>query len=233
MKSFVNLLHSRSFCQVNFIRNVIIKETEIVGSRSLTPEIKLRLITENCLLFNATAEEMKNLPFTDPFWGFYWPGGMSISRYILDNPNVVKGKQVLDFGSGCGATSIACVISKCERVVANDIDVVAEIAAKINSELNNVQIETNTRNLIDDPATFDFDVITFGDVFYDEEFAAQLLPWIIKLVEKDKICIIGDPGRHALSKNLKLKLLEKYELPENACIENHGFKSSNVFKVLR
>lgn len=43
-------------------------------------------------------------------------------RYILDNPCVVKGRSVLDLGSGCGATAIAAVMSGASQVLANDID---------------------------------------------------------------------------------------------------------------
>lgn len=232
MRNPTKFFISRAFCQSNAIKDLIICETEIVRTQSLTPEIKLRLITEECRLFHSTSEELDKLPFDDPFWGFYWPGGMSITRYLLDNPDVVKGKRVLDFGSGCGATSIAAKMNMCQQVVANDIDKTAAIAAKLNAKLNNVTIETDTRNLINDPSTFTFDVIAFGDVFYDEEFAAQLLPWITKLVANKQTCLIGDPGRHALSKKLKLKLLARYELPENVCIENHGFKFTNVYKVM-
>lgn len=226
------LLQFRAFCRSSkHIEEVIKRETEIT-TQHLTPEIKLRLITKNCRLFHSTDEEMKNLvSFTDPFWGFYWPGGQSMSRFILDNPEIVKGKRVLDFGSGCAATAIACKMSECRSVVANDIDETAEIAAKLNAELNFVKIETSTRNLINDPSSFDFDFVVFGDVFYDEEFAGQLYPWIKNLIANNQTCLIGDPGRHALSKKLNLKLLTRYELPESSCIENHGFKFTNVFKV--
>ena len=27
-----------------------------------------------------------------PFWAFWWPGGQSIARYVLDNPQLVRGK---------------------------------------------------------------------------------------------------------------------------------------------
>lgn len=43
-------------------------------------------------------------------------------RYLLDNPEVVRGKSVLDLGSGCGATAIAAKMSGASRVLANDID---------------------------------------------------------------------------------------------------------------
>lgn len=115
--------------------------------------------------------------------------------------------------------------------MANDIDATAAIAACLNAELNNVEIETDTRNLIGDPCSYNFGVVALGDVFYDSDFAAQLLPWVKRLVENNQTCLIGDPGRHALSKELNLKLLAKYELPENVCIENHGFKFTSVFEV--
>lgn len=215
------------------IQTVIERETEISTQKNLTPEIKLRLITENCRLFHATSEELEKLKeFSDPFWGFYWPGGQSISRYILDNPEVVRAKKVLDFGSGCGATSIACRFSGCSSVLANDIDETAEVAAKINAKLNNVSIDTSTKNLINDPASFNFDVVALGDVFYDEAFARELLPWIKNLLKNNQTCLIGDPGRHALSKELNLELLARYQLPVSSCIENHGFKFTNVFKVV-
>lgn len=229
--SFSKYVFSRGLRQSQQIKELIIRETEIVDKTSLTPEIKLRLITENCRLFHASSDELKSLPFADPFWGFYWPGGMSITRYILNHPEVVMGKKVLDFGSGCGATSIASKMMMCEDVVANDIDETAAIAAELNAEINNVKIRTDTRNLINDPSTFQYDIVAFGDVFYDEEFASKLLPWISKLVANKQTCLIGDPGRHALSKQLNLKLLARYELPENVCIENHGFRFTNVFKV--
>lgn len=231
MRGFLRNISSRGLSLSQDIKELIIRETHIVGERTLTPEIKLRLITEDCRLFHATSIELKDLPFADPFWAFYWPGGMSITRYILDHPCIVRNKKVLDFGSGCAATSIASKMMKCEEVVANDIDETAAIAAELNAALNNVQIRTDTRNLINNPSTFQYDVVAFGDVFYDEEFAAELLPWINKLVANKQTCLIGDPGRHALSKNLKLKLLARYELPENVCIENHGFTFTNVFQV--
>lgn len=226
-------LKSFQFCSltaVKSIKNFIINETKITQNH-LTPEIKLRLITENCRLFHSTGDELNSMPFTDPFWGFYWPGGQATSRYILDNPRIVKGKKILDFGSGCAASSIAARLSSCSFVVANDIDETAEIAAQLNAEMNKVQIVSDTRNLINHPFTFDFDVVLLGDVFYDESFAAQLLPWIKNLHANNQTCLIGDPGRHALCKELNLQLLARYELPENVCIENHGFKFTNVFKV--
>lgn len=66
-------------------------------------------------------EEEKVFP-NDPFWGFYWPGGQAVSRYIEENPKAVRGKVVLDIGSGCGASAIAAVKAGALRAISNDID---------------------------------------------------------------------------------------------------------------
>lgn len=228
-------LTKRSFCKtVEHYENVITRETEVVTNK-LVPELKLHLITKNCSLFHSKVDE--SFPFkSDPFFAFFWPGGISVTRYLFDNPKVVRNKSLLDFGAGCGATAIAAKMCGAKKSVANDIDEVSMIAAKMNAKLNGVEIETDARNLINHPDSFEYDVIFFGDVFYDEEFANLLLPWIEKLLEQTKTrIIIGDPNRHAFNvcKHLNIKLLGRYELPENVCIENHGFQFGYVWEMHR
>lgn len=43
-------------------------------------------------------------------------------RYILDNGEIVKNRQILDIGCGCGAGAIAAAKMKAKKVLANDID---------------------------------------------------------------------------------------------------------------
>lgn len=44
--------------------------------------------------------------------------------------------------------------------------------------------------------------------------------------------IVGDPGRHGLTKEILMHLhpLHKYQLTESGCEENHGFGVVQVFK---
>lgn len=209
--------------------SIIAKETEIVRNQ-LVPEIKLHLITQNCKLYHAKADESE---LHEPFFAFFWAGGIAVTRYMLDNPNLVKNKTCLDFGCGSGASSIAAMMCGAKKAVANDIDEVSLIAAKMNAKLNNIELVTDSRNLINHPDSFNYDVIFLGDVFYDEEFAVQLIPWIRNLIKAEKKIIIGDPGRHAFNacKNLNLKLLQEYKLPENVCIENNGFQYGYVWEL--
>ncbi|XP_037912019.1 electron transfer flavoprotein beta subunit lysine methyltransferase-like isoform X2 [Hermetia illucens] len=205
----------------------------MISKNHLTPEISLHLITSECKLFHEPVCEGTERVFdNDPFWGFYWPGGQALSRFILDTPSVVKSLRILDVGSGSGACSIAAKMSGAKIAVANDIDYGAKVAADLNAELNNVIISTCTQNLIGNFCK-DFDVILVGDVFYDKDIADQILPWLTNLRKKGKEIYIGDPGRHGLSTDA-MNLMDKvltYELPENCCIENNGFKIVNVWKV--
>lgn len=66
---------------------------------------------------------------------------------------------------------------------------VAEVAAILNAELNNVCLKTETRNLIGNAITFQFDVIILGDVFYDDEIANIVIPWLEVLSAKRKTVI--------------------------------------------
>ena len=43
------------------------------------------------------------------------------TRYLLDNRHVLLNKNVLDVGSGCGASAIAASMCGANRVMANDI----------------------------------------------------------------------------------------------------------------
>ncbi|VDM46464.1 unnamed protein product [Toxocara canis] len=103
------------------------------SKESLTPEITLRLITERCPMWMATPDQC---PLPDPYWAFYWPGGQALTRFVLDHGQLFRGHRVLDFGSGCGATSIAAIWSGADHVFVNDIDTSAILASRLNFKLN-------------------------------------------------------------------------------------------------
>ncbi|XKL64285.1 hypothetical protein PGB90_004371 [Kerria lacca] len=195
----------------------------------LTPEIQLHLITPNCELW--TADNAKS-PFKDPFWSFYWPGGQSLSRFILDNPSFVANKTVLDVGCGSGACGIAAALSNANIVVSNDIDEVACIASKLNAELNKISLKTESLNFVGHKILWD--CILVGDMFYNNELASSLLKWLQQLHISGKTVLIGDAGR--LSKmdiygKENLKLLAIYELPENVKRENEELSSAQVWSM--
>lgn len=167
-------------------------------------------------------------------------------RFILDNKDIVKDKNVLDIGSGSGACAVAAVKSGAKIVVANDIDIASIRAIKINSKLNNVKVLVCNSNLIgkniDDlnalygnkPETPKWDVILIGDMFYDSDFSINLFHWLIELVRQEKTILIGDPGRHGLNAlNCMNKVGQLIKIAEYNFenIEHYGFPNAAVYKV--
>ena len=73
------------------------------------PELRLHLATEVVPLWRKTEEELEAEGIPPPFWAFAWAGGQALARYVLDHPEIVRGKRVLDFGAGSGLIGIAAM----------------------------------------------------------------------------------------------------------------------------
>ncbi|XP_058511827.1 electron transfer flavoprotein beta subunit lysine methyltransferase isoform X1 [Ochotona princeps] len=204
--------------------------TEVTCSGSLTPEIQLRLLTPRCKFWWDRADLW---PHADPYWAIYWPGGQALARYILDNPDVVRGKSVLDLGSGCGAAAIAAEMRGASRILANDIDPLAGVAITLNCELNQLDpVPILTEDILNvEPAQWD--LVVLGDMFYDASLADRLHQWLKDCSQTHRTrVLIGDPGRpqfsvHGIQRQLH-KLVE-YSLPEYTRQENNGLTTSIVW----
>src|SRR6185312_7429264 len=114
----------------------------------LVPEIRLYLAEESMPIWQKTEEELGQLNVPPPYWAFAWAGGQALARYILDNPEPLNGRSVLDLGAGSGLTGIAAKLAGAGDVVAADIDVFARAAVALNAEANGVKIDTTAEDLL-------------------------------------------------------------------------------------
>ena len=73
-------------------------------------------------LWRKTEEELAQIGVPPPYWAFAWAGGQALARYVLDNPAIVAGKRVLDFGAGSGLVALAAAKAGAAHVLAADID---------------------------------------------------------------------------------------------------------------
>ena len=79
-----------------------VRRNTAIGRPPLVPEIALHLATEVTPIWQATEESLSRGAVPPPFWAFAWAGGQALARYVLDKPEVVRGREVLDIGSGSG-----------------------------------------------------------------------------------------------------------------------------------
>jgi predicted nicotinamide N-methyase len=133
----------------------------------LTPEIQLYLLNEDYPQHNLTAGETQALMDEPPFWSFCWSSGQVLARWLLERKELVRGKSVLDFGSGSGIVAVAAALSGARRVIACDIDPVSVEAVRANADLNHVAIEVGRD--FESASLERLDVILAADVLYDKE----------------------------------------------------------------
>ncbi|MEZ4334847.1 MAG: 50S ribosomal protein L11 methyltransferase [Myxococcota bacterium] len=149
----------------------------------LAPEIGLWLISEVVDL-EAGCQALADGE-APPYWAFCWASGQALARHLLDHPELVRGRRVVDLGTGSGIAAIAAALAGAGEVVAIDVDPTARGAARLNAERNGVSIRTDARP----PASFD--LLLAADVVYE----TGLRDWILGEGRRRAACLLADPRR--------------------------------------
>jgi len=191
------------------------------------PELLLHLADEITPIWRLTEEELGDLGLPPPFWAFAWAGGQAVARYVLDNPQEVAGRRVLDFASGSGMVAIAAMKAGAGDVLAADIDDFCAAAVALNAEANAVRVGYTPDNLLTgDPP--EVDVILAGDICYEKPLAEQVLAWLKLAHDRSVRVLIGDPGRSYFPKSGLLRLAE-YRVATTRELEDQEIKRTGVF----
>jgi predicted nicotinamide N-methyase len=152
------------------------------------PEITLRTATDPYELWEETGRE------SPPFWAFPWAGGQGLARYLLDNPDIVAEKVVLDVASGSGLVAIAAAMAGARQVTATDIDACALAAIALNATANDVTVSVRSLDLTaTGPVTAN--VMLAADIFYDRDVATHALEFARHAVAAGTDVLLADPGR--------------------------------------
>jgi predicted nicotinamide N-methyase len=204
-----------------------IRANTLAMAPPLVPEITLHLAAEVVPLWRATEEELAQMGVPPPYWAFAWAGGQALARYILDHPQIVAGKRVLDIGSGSGLVGIAAMKAGAKAVTAADIDAFAAAAIAINATANGVTVKVATCNLIGEHAPWD--VILVGDLFYERPLAESLLAWLRPLRAD---VLMGDPGRTYFPKD-GVEKLAAYSVATTRDLEDREIRETGVYRLAR
>jgi predicted nicotinamide N-methyase len=128
------------------------------------PEIRLWLLNSDYPRTPVSGEEMQAIWREPAYWIFCWASGLAMARWLLDHPQTVRGKRVLDFGAGSGVVGVAAALAGAAEVIACDIDPLALEACRANAALNGVEFR-----YLDDffALAQPVDVLLAADVLYD------------------------------------------------------------------
>jgi predicted nicotinamide N-methyase len=193
------------------------------------PEITLWLADEVTPIWRLTEEELGELGLPPPFWAFAWAGGQALARWVLDNPDEVAGKRVLDFAAGSGLVGIAAMKAGATSVLCADIDPFCAAAVALNAEANGVEIAFTDADLLDaaPPAV---DVICAGDVCYEQPMAGRVLDWLAQARANGTRVLIGDPHRTYFPRE-GLTFLTEYRVPTTRELEDFEIKRTSVWAL--
>lgn len=145
-----------------------------------------------------------------PYWAHVWGGGLALARHILGHEAAVRGRRVLDLGTGSGLVGIAAAKAGARHVLASDSDPDALAAMSVNAALNGVAVDPLPGDLLDGPPP-DVDLVAGGDVFFDAGLAARVTAFLERCTRAGIDVLIGDPWRGPLPRE-KLRLLADYDV---------------------
>ncbi len=206
----------------------IIANTKLL-SPPLVPEIELHLAEESVPIWLKTEEELGEMNVPPPYWAFAWAGGQALARYILDQPQICRGRSVLDLGAGSGLTAIAARKAGARLVVASDIDHLALAAVMLNAKANGVNVETTAADQLDgEPAPAD--VVLVGDLFYERQLAERVLAYIERAKMAGSHVLIGDPQRSYFPAN-RFTAVAEYRVPVTRELEDSEIKRTAVWQL--
>ncbi|HTV90567.1 MAG TPA: 50S ribosomal protein L11 methyltransferase [Stellaceae bacterium] len=210
---------------------LFVRHNTAVARPPLVPEIALHLATEVTPIWQATEDSLARGAVPPPFWAFAWAGGQALARYLIDNPGLVGGREVLDIGSGSGIVAIAAAKAGARVVTAAEIDPFAAAAIALNAELNGVLLRLETRNLLDRAAA-GWGVALAGDICYEEPMASRAVALLRRIAARPgRLALLGDPGRAYLPRE---GLIERarYLVPTSRELEDREGREGVVWEVL-
>jgi predicted nicotinamide N-methyase len=191
----------------------------------LVPEISLYLASEVVPLWRKTEEELEAAGVPPPYWAFAWAGGQALARYVLDNPQTVRAKRVLDFGSGSGLVAVAAAKAGAASVLAADIDAFAAAAIGLNARANGAAVDVTAEDVI---GRFgEWDTILVGDMCYERPLAERLLAW---LRQTRAMILLGDPGRSYFPKS-GIEKLATYRVQTTRELEDREIRETSVYSL--
>jgi predicted nicotinamide N-methyase len=177
--------------------------------------VVLRVADDVVALWEALEQEQAQVGHGSepPFWAAAWPGGQALARYVLDHPEVVAGRTVLDLGAGSGLVAVAAALAGAAQVIASEVDPYGWAAIAVNAAENGTGPFVVRGDLLDTAPDAGLDVVLAGDVCYDRAMTERVLPFLGTAWLGGATVLLGDPGRPYLPREGLLPVAT-YDVPD-------------------
>ena len=193
------------------------------------PALELHLADEVTPIWGMTEEELGTIGLPPPFWAFAWAGGQALARWVLDNPEEVAGKVVLDLATGSGLVAIAAMRAGAASTVGADVDGFCAAAVALNSAANGVTVAFTDADLTLAPPPV-VDVVLAGDIAYEQPLAGRVRAWLEQAGRQGSRVLIGDPGRSYFDPTGLVRLAE-YRVSTTRELEDQEVKRTGVWTL--
>ncbi len=209
-------------------RQIILTSTQL-SAVALVPEIRLHQASEPIGLWQRTELAAGRTNLDPPFWAFAWAGGQALARYLLDHPEAVKDRHVIDIASGSGLVAIAAARAGAAAVTACDIDPLAAAAISLNADANAVAVLAVCADVLDTDAP-DADVMLAADAFYERDLAGRVMRFLERGHARGADVLAGDFGRAYLPRD-RLRALAAYDVPGLSVLEDSDVKHTTIWAL--
>jgi predicted nicotinamide N-methyase len=210
----------------------IIRANTRLAAVPLVPEIRIHQASEPIGLWEGTERAIGVTGLDPPFWAFAWAGGRALARYVLDHPEAVRGRRVIDLTSGSGLVAIAAAKAGAAAVTGYDIDPLAVAAIELNARANGVKVAAVAGDIMVEGGTAapEADVVLVADAFYERDLAAKVTRFAGQARARGSAVLVGDFGRKYLPRD-RLVALAAYDVPGLRVLEGSDVKHTTVWTL--
>jgi predicted nicotinamide N-methyase len=198
----------------------------------LVPEIQLHQATDPISMWEHTEQAAGRTGLDPPFWAFAWAGGQALARYLLDHPEVIRGRRAIDLASGSGLVAIAAAKAGAAAVTAYDIDPLAAAAIEANAAANGVTVRAVCADVLDrdDLPPPGAGLVLVADAFYQRDLAARVIRFAERGQARGAAVLAADFGRAYLPRD-RLTPLASYDVPGQRATEDTDIKRTTIWSL--
>lgn len=130
-----------------------------------------------------------------PYWAQIWPAALALGTYLVQNPQTVKGKNVLEIAAGLGLPSLVAA-RFASSVTCTDYIAAAVHAAQQSAQHNGlINMHCQQLDWYHLPQHIHADVLLLSDVNYEPQAFEVLYQLLQTFLQKGSTVLLSTPQR--------------------------------------